>query len=424
MLEGSTERLLRRLRAVSVALVLASLPGPAAGSAPPVATTPFTAAGEAEFTTAAVDELAAYEGVSADEARYRLELESLAADLEPVVAATWPNSFGGLWLRIDGPPGIVIAFTKNGSENVAELATAFARPEALLNVDVERSLADLVALHGQLRSTREAVQNLAAGPIPLAIADTGGTYDIGIDVVTNQVAVYAMEETAELRAAFNALYGDAVRVQGGAMVPACQRHDCRYTMRGGLWLTAPNQQKLCTSSFAAFSGSTYYTLSAGHCTRESGITGRYHGGVNFGSVCSSCWVVARSVDAERIPRQNSVWYMGASIFVEPTDIRPIYQHISWESTAVNTFVGKSGMNSGTTKGYIYDKYLSLSYVPNSERFIGVAACAVVGDSGAPVFRNNTAYGILSGVSGCPNGAFAFGNIVYAMQGLGVSLLSS
>lgn len=191
-------------------------------------------------------------------------------------------------------------------------------------------------------------------------------------------------------------------------------------MRGGLAL-----QPVCTSSFTAFTSTAYYTLSAGHCSRDTGLYDRSHAGTSLGTV--NLRLTQNRVDAERIIRQNSLWYMSASIFVETTDIRPIYRHISWESTAVNTFVGKSGKTTETTRGYITDKDYSPSWITNNpERFIVVDACAEPGDSGAPVFRNNTAYGILSGgsVIGCPNGILVYGNILYAMQALQVSLLSA
>lgn len=50
--------------------------------------------------------------------------------------------------------------------------------------------------------------------------------------------------------------------------------------------------------------------------------------------------------------------MSASIFVESNDIRPVYYHITWDSTMIGTLVGKSGEETGTTRGNISSKYQS------------------------------------------------------------------
>lgn len=416
----------RRLLFVAVALFVAFAPTPGWAAESPITTVHYSAAADARgIAESDVNALAEHEGVTLAEARYRIELESLAADLEPLVVSRWPDTFAGLWLRTDGPPGIVIAFTERAEANLAALAADFARPEALSVVHVERSLSDLVALQERMRLDRTAIQSGTAGLIPWPIASTDGLYDLGIDVTTNQVVVYVEEPAQALLDLFVQQYGDAIRLEAGVTQPACQRHDCRYTMRGGLWLTRPNFQQLCTASFTAFTSTAYYTLSAGHCSRDTGEYRRYHGGINLGTV--NLRQTQNRVDAERILRENPIWFMSASIFVESNDIRPIYHHISWDSTAINTFVGKTGMATGTTRGYITDKYISPGWITNNpERFIRVDACADNGDSGAPVFRNNTAYGIVSGASiiGCPNGIFVYGNILYAMQTLQVSLLSA
>lgn len=118
--------------------------------------------------------------------------------------------------------------------------------------------------------------------------------------------------------------------------------------------------------------------------------------------------------------------MGASIFVEAGDIRPIYYHISWSNTMEGTWIGKAGARTGVTRGYIIDKTYSPWWVPGGSRFIMGDFCARGGDSGGSVFRGNTAYGIVSGgTAECTaDSVMVFGNIVYALDALSLQLLAS
>jgi hypothetical protein len=419
-------RVRRAAGRLALLCALTFLPGPVNAGEPPHATELFSAASAGTgLSEPDIQALAEHAGISRDEATHRMELQAHAADLEASVAVRWPDTFAGLWLRTESA-GIEIAFT-DVPEDFGTVLAGFPYPHAVSLIDAKRSLQELVSLQQTMGALRAALQEgRVVGPVAPALLDTAGFYDLGIDVEANQVIVYAVERNNALTSAFQAIYGDAVRVQDGVTNPACFRQDCRYTMRGGLWLTKPNLSQLCTASFTAFTNlSTYYTLSAGHCSRDSGEYVRYHAGVHLGAV--NLRQTQYTVDAERILRQNSVWFMSASIFVETNDIRPIYYHISWESTAVNAFVGKSGMTTGTTRGYITDKWVSPHWITNGYNFIRTSACAQPGDSGAPVFQNNTAYGIVSGATlgQCTTASsFVFGNILYAMQTLQVSLLSA
>lgn len=170
-------------------------------------------------------------------------------------------------------------------------------------------------------------------------------------------------------------------------------------------------------------GNNYYLLSAAHC---SGTT-RYQGGEFYGSV--SLEQQQGRVDAERHYRSwRSPWYVSATIFVESTDIRPVRYHISWDNTMTQTWVGKSGEETGTTRGHITSKHYAPWWVPNSNRFLKADYCTEGGDSGGSVFNTNTAYGINSGglIVECPHpDAYGiFGNIGYAKDALGVSILAS
>lgn len=98
-----------------------------------------------------------------------------------------------------------------------------------------------------------------------------------------------------------------------------------------------------------------------------------------------------------------------------------------------TLVGKAGQTTGTTRGDITSKFGAPTGVPSSNRFLVADYCANPGDSGGAVFNTNTAYGIHHGgptvngqarVCGDPLDFGYFGNVVYAKDALGVSILAA
>jgi hypothetical protein len=130
----------------------------------------------------------------------------------------------------------------------------------------------------------------------------------------------------------------------------------------------------------------------------------------------------------------SPWFISATIYVESYDIRPVRYHITWDSTTIGTIVGKAGSTTGTTRGYITSKFGAPPAVPSSNRFLVADYCANPGDSGSPIFNTNTAFGIHHGgplvgnppverLCGDPQDFGYFGNIVYAKDALGVSILA-
>ena len=401
------------------------LADPQASDSPPRPTTPWSAENDSSYDPDDVAALAEEEGVTLEEAELRMRLETAAMALQASVGQRWPDTHGGMWLQTGGPPGLVVAFTKDAEANQAILRAAFEFPELLRTQTVERSRADLEAQHSRMVEERD---QLAAGKQPSGIADavvgTGGSYALGIRESKNAVMVYLPEVTSELRSAFEQTYGHDVVLEERAIEPlACTPTDCRYTLRGGLKIppAAPLTTHGCSSAFAAFSPNNYYLLSAGHCDDVQ----RYHAGEHFGRVTAER--EAGSVDAERIyrPYPNG-WYVGADIVVDTTNLRPIHHHITWSNTMENTWIGKSGWRTGTTRGYILDKDVSVIYIIPSSRFILTDLCARGGDSGGSVFRGDTAYGIVSGGNGLcdEDAAMVFGNIVYAIDAVQLQLLAS
>jgi len=378
---------------------------------------------ETPYTSQDVSDRAAHLGVSLEEADLRLQLERASVGLEPKLIEAFPETFGGVWLEAEGAPGLTVALTDGAEAALPLVQSMFAVPDAVYTITVEHSLADLLALQEEILADRTALQAGEAAGIH-ELATTAGNYDLDVDVQRNTVVVHLEDPTDALASAFAELYGSSMLVvEGDRASPHCTRADCRYTLRGGLRVENSAGGTDCSSGFTAVSGSNYYLLSAAHCTG----TARYQGGERYGTVTLE--EQEGYVDAERHYRSwPSPWYVSASIFVESNDIRPVYYHISWASTMTNTYVGKSGEETGTTRGHITSKHYAPWWVTNSSRFLKAGYCTEGGDSGGSVFNTNTAYGINSGglLTQCPNSnAYGiFGNIGYAKDALGVSILAS
>lgn len=228
------------------------------------------------YTDEDVAELAEYLGVSIDEADLRLQLERASIGFEPRLIETFPETFGGAWLEVDGPPGLTVALTSDADAALPVIQSMFDVPAEVRTVTVQHSLSALLALQEHMIADRAALQELDA-PLVHALSGTGGNYDLDIDVKRSVVVVRLPEFSEELSEAFAQVYGTSMLVvEGNGSAPeACTRADCRYTLRGGLRLTGGGD--ICSSAFSAVAGSNYYLLSAAHCAGGNGSPRRQGG---------------------------------------------------------------------------------------------------------------------------------------------------
>lgn len=108
---------------------------------------------------------------------------------------------------------------------------------------------------------------------------------------------------------------------------------------------------------------------------------------------------------------------------------------SWSGQSVGNTVCQNGRISPVIKcGQITNKNVSPSYVPGSNNFIRATYDVCIGDSGASVWKSNSAHGIHSGGAGsilgtCSNGENhrsdgIYGAINYATDNLDVEVLTN
>lgn len=222
---------------------------------------------------------------------------------------------------------------------------------------------------------------------------TPGT-SFGIDPVANQVVVTADSTVsgsalAAVRSQVAGL-GDVARldVQTGRLSTLINGGDPIYSTAGR-----------CSLGFNVVKGSTYYLLTAGHCTnlattwRTGSSTGAIIGNVTGTSFPTNDYGI--------VVYTNSTITHGGSVGSQ--DI----------TNARNPSVGETVSRRGSTTGIHTGKVTALNQTVNYAQgtvygLIKTTVCAEPGDSGGPLYSSTSALGLTSGGSGnCTSGGTTY-----------------
>jgi streptogrisin B len=245
-------------------------------------------------------------------------------------------------------------------------------------------------------------------------ADVGGTA-WGIDQETNSVVV-SVDETvsdAEIRRIESraGTLADAITIE--RMEGVLQRY-----IAGGDAIYASSWR--CSLGFNVRSGSTYYFVTAGHCTDGAGTwwTNSSHS-TTIGSTAGSSFPTND---------YGLVRYTNSSL-AHPGTVN-LYNGSTRDITgAANATNGQSVQRSGSTTGLHSGSVTGLNQTVNYGGgdivygMIRTNVCAEPGDSGGPLFSGNTALGLTSGGSGnCTTGGTTYYQpVVEALNAYGVSV---
>ncbi|HEU4325948.1 MAG TPA: S1 family peptidase [Roseiflexaceae bacterium] len=336
-------------------------------------------------------------GVPLDEARQRLRLQESAGALEAILSARAPDSFAGLW--IEHTPRFRVVVQSTVEEGVRPYLSAGALAGRVESRRAGRSLARL-----------SAAREEAARAVRLA----GIQADVAANVPQNRVEVYVTSAAG---------FGERLAQAGLTLPPEATVVEVATLMRpqadlyGGLGLTVGGAANNCTAGFAVRDGAgNRYITTAAHCGNSVayGGTGLGLKGEVYGGALDLQW----HLPGTHTPR-NQITTGGGSV-------RAITGSRSRNGQTVGEVVCKHGVASGYTCGTIRQKDYIPSYVPGaSANFIRVesssAPISLAGDSGAPWFSGNTAYGIHSGGDG---GYTAIYMPIDFINGQGLSLLTS
>jgi streptogrisin D len=212
-----------------------------------------------------------------------------------------------------------------------------------------------------------------------------------VDPVTNQLSVTADSTVtgAKLAAvkAIVAKLGDKARLES---VPGT----LSTTISGGDAIYVSGAR--CSLGFNVRSGSTYYFLTAGHCT-------------NIGATWTNGSATLGTRAGTSFPGNDYgiVRYTNASIRISGSVGS---QDITNAGTpAVNATVYRRGSTTGTHLGRVTALNATVNYAEGSvSGLIRTTVCAEPGDSGGPLYSGTTALGLTSGGSGnCSSGGVTY-----------------
>ncbi|MGH3392271.1 MAG: S1 family peptidase [Actinomadura sp.] len=252
----------------------------------------------------------------------------------------------------------------------------------------------------------------AAGAVPKMVTRSGadlqmatGTLDRtarvpgtawSVDPASNQVVVSVDESVtgaklAKVQAA-TAKLGDTARLERVAGTFSTKIEGGQAIFGGGA---------RCSLGFNVVSGSTFFFLTAGHCTNIASTWSASSGGAAIGTRAGTSFP---GNDYGIVRYTSSIAHPG-SVFL-------------WNGTrditgAANAVVGQSVQRSGSTTGLhsgsVNAVNATVTYPEGTVTgLIRTNVCAEPGDSGGPLFAGNTALGITSGGSGnCTSGGTIF-----------------
>ncbi|MEI5099746.1 S1 family peptidase [Streptomyces sp. PmtG] len=239
-----------------------------------------------------------------------------------------------------------------------------------------------------------SASDLTAASDAVLAADVAGTA-WGVDAKTKQVVVTAdstvsRAEIAELKAAAGDRAG-ALRIERtpGTFKKYISGGDATYA---DSWR--------CSLGFNVRNGSTYYFLTAGHCTDGAGtwwansakttVLGTTHGS----SFPGNDYGIVRYTN-NSITKSGTVGSQDITRAADPT---------------VNQSVTRRGSTTGTHSGRVTALNQTVNYGGGDvvSGLIKTTVCAEPGDSGGPLYSGSTALGLTSGGSGnCSSGGTTF-----------------
>ncbi|MBF9132670.1 alpha-lytic protease prodomain-containing protein [Plantactinospora sp. S1510] len=233
-----------------------------------------------------------------------------------------------------------------------------------------------------------------------------------VDPVSNQVVVDVDSTvTGAKLAKVNAVaarFGGAVRVQAVAGTLST-------TVSGGQAIYTSGAR--CSLGFNVRSGSTYYFLTAGHCTNIGSSWRASSGGAVIGTRAGSSF-----------PGNDYGIVRYSSTAQQPGDVYLYggYQDITGAANpSVNQSVQRSGSTTGVRGGRVTALNATVTYQGSGtvSGLIRTTVCAEPGDSGGSLFAGSTALGLTSGGSGnCSSGGVTyFQPVVEALNAYGVSV---
>lgn len=330
---------------------------------------------------------AARYGVGVDEAIRRLKLQREAGDLDAALSAEERATFAGLWIEHTPRYRVVVRFTDRASE--ARLQARLAKGPLADLVETLPARWTLAQLESHQAESRAAARR------------AGVRINSDVNVFENRVELHVLDPQELL----------SMRVH---LPPSVEITRVRELARPQAVIDGGSPLSTCTAGFTVVSPNyDMGVLTAGHCADQQSFQG-----------------IALPFRGQDVSGDQDVqWHstcdlvQASNLFNSGIDLRPVLATRSRSYQPLGQFLCKFGKATGRTCGTIYSKSYDPGYAFNGT-FVyvkgGTVNLSEEGDSGAPWFVENDAYGIQSG--GVGNDAYYMA--INYVSTLGVSVLTA
>jgi len=344
---------------------------------------PSFAQSPAPPSQALLDDAASYaeqNKVTLDEAVRRLRLQSDIGRLDETLSAQEPG-FAGLWIEHQPQYRLVVRFKDPSAAGRLPARLAGTALETMPRVTLPAA-ASLAELEKQRAAARQRVTRL------------GFTVDTDINVQENRVEIYSDRAPALRAALANERMRQPNPPQDGTSAERVEILTVPELAKPAILRGGDGDQGWCTGGFTVRNSdaSVVGISTAGHC----GNTQLFQG-------LALPLVTEYFYSAADLQWHSACGYTDVSNeFNSGLGYRPCIGQRLRSQQAIGTLVCKFGNATGRTCGSIRSKSYEPSYVPGGDdKFIrvkGNVRLSAPGDSGAPWFFENLAYGINSGAT--------------------------
>jgi streptogrisin C len=357
-------------------------------------------------------ELAADLGVSPSEAQRRLQDQEALPELSGVAADTLGQDYGGVW--VDPADGRVqLGVVGGGAQVSAEAQDVVQEAGVAASADVVTVDHSADELNAGVNWLSDRVAALS-GPVATA-TNSGLRPDLNQVVLhrpadgTTDAALQALVAEAQSR------FGDMLLVEDDGRplrTLGCAYPYCDPPLRAGVGIVHSSNQFACTGAFLTRSRSDgkLYQLTAGHCAAGAPGGTWYTqfpdgSGHTIGPIQRTNFNIRADAAILRVSNPAG-WRARAWVYVTPsatTTRNEAYPIRGAGRSVVGSRLCISGSYYGSSNcGQITELGITGPVCDSDGSCVTVSglgrtnACAIPGDSGAPMYASNLALGILSG----------------------------
>jgi hypothetical protein len=353
----------------------------------------------------AVAALAAERGVPISEAQRRIDWQQRAPELESALAsALGAEAFGGVWIGADDDR-IKVGVVGTATAAVNGVVAARKLGDAVDTTPVRHSLNALKQVNTALGAELARVNAGAAWPLEVGYDPSANAVRLGLPPAGGTLTAAQESLVKDARGRFGDLLG-TYSYTSRATADGCAFPFCDPPLRAGVQYNPTG----CTLAFMGRrrGDNKFVAFTAGHCV--AGLTSTVHSsrfadGITFkslGVTGANLWNSSGDAALIEIDDPNgwqvrnwvNVGASGSNGGVSGTAAKQDYPINGDSESVFGMRICRTGVGSGTSCGKVNGLGVTLTYGGVTVNDLGRATyCRAGGDSGGPVYANNTAFGI-------------------------------